>query len=153
VLVSAVTAWPDGPVSLIAAAEVGAVPGGVTNTSKEVPAVGAGEHWKAHPMFQLAAVIVKAVLVQSPDDCIGPSNTRAGTVVGGDAVADVVVVVDDPVEDDPEVVVVVEEPPPLAFPPAAVVVVLPVEPLGGGGVYAPPEFDLPEPEAAPPSDS
>lgn len=135
------TAWPDAPVSLIAAAEVGATPGGVTNTSKEVPAVGAGEHRKAQPMFQLGAVIVKAELVQSPEDCIGPSSTRATTVVVVDPVAVDVVVVDDPADAEPEVVVVVEEPP-LALPPADVVVVLPpvagavvvVEPAGGGGV-------------------
>jgi hypothetical protein len=161
VLVSAVTACPDAPVSLMAAAEPADCPAGVTKTSKEVPEAGVAEHWKAQPMFQLGAVIVKSGLVQFPDDCIGPTSTRATAVVVVvvvDPVDDeVLVVVDDPAPDDPDVVVVVEEPP--AELPAAVVVVLPDEPgavvpvelAGGGGVYVPaPAPDFPDPAAVPP---
>lgn len=141
VLVCAVTACPDAPVSLMAAAEPADCPAGVTKTSKEVPEAGVVEHWKAQPIFQLADVIVKAGLVQFPDDCVGPTSTRAAAVVVVvDPVDDDVVVVDEPEPDDPDVVVVVEEPP--VELPAAVVVVVPDEPgavvfvelAGGGGV-------------------
>ena len=70
-------------------------------------------HWKAHPMFQPGAVIVKAGLVQLPSDWVGPSNKRAG--------ADVVVVADDPGVAVVVVVVVAFDPFPLV-----VVVVVPV---------------------------
>ena len=123
----------------------------MTKTSNEVPAVGAGEHWKAQPIFQLAAVIVKAELVQSPDDWVGPKRTSvAAAVVVVVEPAAVVGDVVDPVEaevvvvDPDEDVVVVE--PPL---PDDVVVVLD-DPAGGGGVYPPLAFG--EPDAAPPPD-
>jgi hypothetical protein len=89
-------------------------------------------HWNAHPICQLAAVMVKGGLVQGPWDWVGPTRTRVGEA-GCDVVVDEdeeesveLVVVDDPegevvVEDpDGEVVVVL----PVAPPPAAEVVVV-----------------------------
>jgi hypothetical protein len=91
---------------------VGFPPTGVTKIWKAGPPAGGGVHRKAHPMFQLAAVVVKAVLVQLPDIWAELSSTRAGPA------AAVVV-------DEAEVVVVV--------PPAAVVVVLaPFDPVDVG---------------------
>src|ERR1700722_11366856 len=95
----------------MAAAPPGATPAAVTNTSNEVPDVGAGVHWKAQPIFQAGAVMVKAGLVQFPWSWVGPSNNRAGGID--------VVVVDELGE--LAVVVVVS----LVFPPALVVVVDP----------------------------
>jgi hypothetical protein len=88
-------------------------------------------------MFQPAAVTVKAGLVQSPRDCVGPSSRCAGV---GAAVGTVVVLApppDDAVVDffgPAGVVVIVGEVP--SVPPLAVVVV--AEPLGVGSLYAPP---------------
>jgi hypothetical protein len=136
----------------MAGAAPGDAPAAVTNTSNEVPLAGAGVHWKAQPIFQVGAVMVKAGLVQLPWSWVGPSSNRAGAV-------DVVVV--DPVDDEVAVVVVVS----LDFPPAVVVVVVVVVdpppvaavvlvelPPAGGSVYAPPPevpvpVELPEPEA------
>jgi hypothetical protein len=122
----------------------------VTNTWNEVPAVGAGVHWKAQPMFQPGAVIVKAGLVQLPSDWVGPSNKRAGAVVVvvGDPVVEVVaLVVVVTLEPFPLVVVVVAVVPAVdvevlvepggtvvlvELPPGGTVVL--VAPAGGGGV-------------------
>ena len=70
-------------------------------------------------MFQPAADVVKAGLVQLPCICVGPKRTRAGPAAAPDEVGAVVVVVD-----PPACVVVVD-------PPAAIVVVAlePCEPL------------------------
>jgi hypothetical protein len=70
-------------------------------------------------MFQPAAVIVNAGLVQLPWSCVGPMRTRAGPAGTLDElVAEVVVVV------DPPACVVVVDPPA-----AVVVVVVVVDPL------------------------
>lgn len=124
------TALPDAPVSVIAKAPFGEEPGETTDTWNDGPAVGAGVHWKAHPIFQSAAVVVNAGLDQFPLDWIGPSSTLAGVATADDAV----VVVDELGTDvavevglDPallEEVVVAEE--------VVVVVLAPVEPEGGG---------------------
>ncbi len=63
-------------------------------------------------MFQPAAVVVNAGLVQLPWSCVGPTRTRAGPAAAVDDGIDVVV-------DPPAAVVVVD-------PPAAVVVVDPL---------------------------
>ena len=95
----------------------GDFPADVTYTWNDGPAAGAGVHWKAHPIFHVGAVIVKAGLVQFPVICVGPSSTLAGCGATVDVVppagAAVVVVV-------PEAAVVVVLP-------AAVVVVDPVD--------------------------
>ena len=155
------TAWPDAPVSLIAAAPPGDAPAAVTNTWNEVPVVGAGVHWKAQPIFQAGAVIVKAGLVQFPWSWVGPSSNRAGGI-------DVLVVepvvdeVDEPVVvvvslDFPPAVLVVVEAPAVGAevvvePPPVEAVVLVALPPAGGREYAPPSDvpdppDPPEPEA------
>ena len=90
-------------------------PAGVTVTWKDGPEAGAGAQLKAQPMFQLAAVVVNAGLVQLPDIWVGPRRTRAGPAAAVDGV-----------DVDPPVVVVVD-------PPAAVVV---VEPPGAVVVVA-----------------
>ena len=41
----------------------------------------------AQPMFQLAAVMVNAGLVQLPCICVGPESTRAGPAATADDVA------------------------------------------------------------------
>jgi hypothetical protein len=93
-------------------------------------------HWKAHPMFQLAAVVVKAGLVQLPLAWVGPSSNLAGEETGAEVV--VVVCVDDTVVvvDEPGVVVV-ELPAPDPWP-SVVVVFAPAEPDSAGNVDAPP---------------
>jgi hypothetical protein len=83
-------------------------------------------------MFQPAAVIVNAGLVQLPWSCVGPMRTRAGPAGTLDElVAEVVVVVEPPacvvVVDPPAAVVVVVDP---LVPPReddVVVVVAPVD--------------------------
>jgi hypothetical protein len=160
-----VTDCPDAPVSLMAAVPVGDAddPDGVTNTWNEGPPAGAGAQLKAQPMFQGAAVVVNAVLVQFPF-CWGESrSTRAGPAA---APAVVVAVVDPPatvvVVDPPAAVVVVAELPPEAavvvvadVPPAAVVVVAP-EPDAAGvpapsaGRWPPSGFELAALEPPPP---
>jgi hypothetical protein len=141
-----VTDCPDAPVSLMAAVPVGDAddPAGVTYTSKEGPAAGAGAQLNAQPMLHGATVVVKAVLVQFPF-CWGESrSTRAGPAAAPDAAVAVVdppatvVVVDPPaavvgVDPPAAVVVVVAEPPPADV----VVVLLPLAPeavLAGGNV-------------------
>ncbi|HXN61697.1 MAG TPA: hypothetical protein VN886_14730 [Acidimicrobiales bacterium] len=104
-----VTDCPDAPLSLIAGVPDGDDPAEVTNTWNDGPDTGAGEQLKAQPMFQPAAVVVKAGLVQLPCIWVVPKRTRAGPA----AAADVEVVVDPPV---PVVAVV--------WPAAAVVVVV-----------------------------
>jgi hypothetical protein len=117
----------------MAGAPVAAVPTGATNTSNDVPAVGAGVHWNAQPMFQLAAVMVKVGLVQLPCDCVGPRSSRAGELATVEVVAveevvdELVVDLVELVVDDPVGLVVVLEPPP---PLTAVLVVL--DPPAGG---------------------
>jgi hypothetical protein len=133
-----VTDWPEGPVSLTAAVPEGGDPAGVTNTWKEGPAAGAGEHRNAQPMLHEATVVVNGVLVQLPVSCGDIRRTRAGPAAAvDDAVVDPpapVVVVDPPaavvVVDPLAAVVVVAE-----LPPAAVVVVA-VPPEAGGGVLS-----------------
>ena len=78
---SLVTDWPDPPVSLIAGEPEGELPAGTTKTTKLVPAVGAGVHWKAHPICQPAAVTAKTGLVQFPVICDDSSRRCAGAVV------------------------------------------------------------------------
>ena len=134
----------------------------MTNTWNEVPLVGAGVHWKAQPIFQAGAVIVKAGLVQFPWSWVGPSSNRAGGI-------DVLVVepvvdeVDEPAVvvvvslDFPPVVLVVVEAPAVGAevvvePPPVEAVVLVAPPPAGGREYAPPSDvpdppDPPEPEA------
>jgi hypothetical protein len=114
---------PDAPVPLTAGAPVAGDPAGVTDTRKDGPEAGAGVQLKAQPMFQLAAVVVKAGLVQLPDIWVGPRRTRAGPAAAVDGVdvgppAAVVVV------DPPAAVVVV------ADPPGAVVVVTELPEVG-----------------------
>jgi hypothetical protein len=133
----------------------------VTNTWNEVPVVGAGVHWKAQPIFQAGAVMVKAGLVQFPWSWVGPSSNRAGgiDVVVVEPVVDeldelaVVVVVS---LDFPPAVVVVEAPAVgeevVVDPPTVETVVLVALPPAGGRVYAPPPevpkpLEPPEPEA------
>ncbi len=85
-------------------------------------------------MFQLAAVVVKAVLVQFPVCCGEANKTRAGPAAAGVVVPEVAAVV---VVTAPGVVVVVAVP--LGLDPAApgvVVVVDALDPDGGGNVYA-----------------
>jgi hypothetical protein len=110
----------------MAGAPVAAVPAGATNTSKDVPAVGAGVHWNAQPMFQLAVVIVKVELVQFPCDCVGPRSSRGGELAVGEDVTVEVGATEEVVDDPVGLVVVLEPPPPLT----AVLVVL--DPLAGG---------------------
>jgi hypothetical protein len=129
-------------------------------------------HWKAQPIFQAGAVMVKAGLVQFPWSWVGPSSNRAGGI-------DVVVV--EPVVDELDelavvvvvsldfapAVVVVEAPEAgaevvveetavgeevVVEPPTVETVVLVVLPPAGGRVYAPPPevpepLEPPEPEA------
>jgi hypothetical protein len=85
-------------------------------------------------MFQPAAVVVNAGLVQLPWSCVGPISTRAGPVGALEGlVAGVVVVVDPPaavvVVDPPAAVVVVVEP---LEPPAVDDVVVVVDPVETG---------------------
>jgi hypothetical protein len=114
--------------------------------------VDALEHWKAHPIFHPAAVVVKGVLVYPPDCCTGPRSKRAGdvdpvvvdvedcpppdvVVVELCPLAEIVEVVDDcPVVG--AVVVVVES---LAPPVPATVVVVDPDPLGMTYAFEPPE--------------
>jgi hypothetical protein len=72
-------------------------------------------------MFQPAAVMVNAGLIQLPWDWVGPRRTLAATVVG----------VDDVDVDPLAAVVVVDEDPPEPLCDALVVVVDPVEPVVG----------------------
>ena len=121
----AVTDCPEAPVWLIAGVPVGDDPSGVTDTSNDGPPAGAGVQLKAQPMFQLAAVVVNAGLVQLPCICVGPNRTRAGPAAAVDGGVDVVV------EPPAPVVVVVDPPAPVVVvvdPPAPVVVVEPLEP-------------------------
>jgi len=85
-------------------------------------------------MFQLAAVVVNAVLVQLPD-CWGEANkTRATPAVVGVVVPDAGAVV---VVTPPGVVVVVAVPLAVDPPDAGVLVVVdPLDAAGGGNVYA-----------------
>ena len=86
-------------------------------------------HWKAQPIFQPGAVIVKAGLVQFPWSWVGPSSNRAGGI-------DVLVV--EPVVDEvdePAVVVVVS----LDFPPVVLVVADPA--VGAEVVVEPPAVE------------
>ena len=112
----------------MAGVPLGDDPAGTTNTWKEGPDAGAGVQLNAQPMFQLAAVVVKAGLVQLPWSCVGPRSTRAGPAA----------TVDDVVADPPAAVVVVVDPLVAAAvvvdPPAAAVVV--VDPVDLGMVYA-----------------
>jgi hypothetical protein len=103
-----VTDCPDGPVSLMAGVPEACDPAGVTNTWRDGPAAGAGEHRKAQPRLQEAAVVVNGVLVQLPVCCGESRRTRAGPAAA----------VEEPVVEPPAAVVVVD-------PPAAVVVVDP----------------------------
>jgi hypothetical protein len=103
---------------VIAGVPVGDPPFRVTKTSNDGPEAGAGVQLNAQPMFQPAAVVVNAGLVQFPRICVGPRRTRAGPVAAG---ADVCVV------DPPAVAVVL-----VVDPPAAVVVV--VDPPAAGAV-------------------
>jgi hypothetical protein len=111
-------------------------PPGVTYTAKEAPEAGAGLHLKAHPMFQLATVVVKGGLVQFPWSCVGPRSTRAGPAaaveeaVVEEPAAVVVVVLAELL--DPAVVVLVELEPPADEEPGDVVVV--AEPVELGNV-------------------
>jgi hypothetical protein len=132
---SVLTACPEAPVSLIAGALIGEEPAGAIDTWKDGVAVGAGVQRKAHPMFQPAAVTVKAELVQLPCDWVGPRSNFAGS-----AVAEIVGVVDGSAA---TLVVVLEEDAPDVvdeLPPAGPVVELaeidPLDPVGGGGWYA-----------------
>jgi hypothetical protein len=149
----AVTDCPEAPVRLIAGVPVGDDPTGVTDTWNDGPPAGAGVQLNAQPMFQLAAVVVNAGLVQLPCICVGPNRTRAGpaAAAGGE--------VDGVVEPPAPVVVVVDPPAPVVVvaPPAAVVVVEPpdpraddvvvvVDPVDVGSLYAG-TFDA---EVAPP---
>ncbi len=95
-------------------------------------------HWKAHPMFQPACVVVKAGLVQLPWAWVGPSSNFAGEETGAEVV--VVVCADDAVVvvDEAGVVVVVEEVPAPDPWPSVVVVLAPAEPDSAGNVDAPP---------------
>jgi hypothetical protein len=102
---------------------VGAVPAGTTVTWKDDPESGAGVHWKAHPMFQPAAVTVKAGLVQFPWDCVGPSRRCAG-VAAAEGVVVVLLVVPPGLE-----VVVVDFFRPVAVVAVVVGAVLAVAPL------------------------
>jgi hypothetical protein len=129
-VVCAETDCPDAPVSLIAGLPAGDDPTGDTDTWNDGPEAGAGVQLNAQPIFQLAAVVVNAGLVQFPCICVGPRSTRAGPA--GAAADDVVV--DPPtavvvvVADEPAVVVDVE--------PSAAAVVVVVDPLEPGSLYA-----------------
>jgi hypothetical protein len=92
-------------------------------------------HWKAHPMFQLAAVVVKTGLVQSPLAWVGPSSNLGGEETG-DEVGVVVWVGVEVVVDEPAVMAVVEVVP-APDPPASVVVLSPAEPDSAGNVDGP----------------
>lgn len=146
-----VTDCPDAPVWLIAGVPVADDPTGITVNWKDGPEAGAGAQLKAQPMFQPAAVVVNAGLVQLPDICVGPKSTRAGPA------ADV-----DDVEVDPPAAVVVVEPlgavvvvdPPAAVfavdPPVAVATVVVVDPVEVGSLYAGvPEDAVVEPAVVP----
>jgi hypothetical protein len=122
-----VTDCPEAPVWLIAGVPVADDPTGVTDTWNDGPPAGAGVQLNAQPMFQLAAVVVNAGLVQLPFICVGPNRTRAGPAAAAGGEVDVV---EPPA---PVVVVVVDPPAPVVAvdPPAAVVVVEPLEPRAG----------------------
>jgi hypothetical protein len=123
---------------VIAGAPAGEVPAGTANTSNDGLVVGAVVHWKAHPIFQPGAVIVKVGLVQLPCSCVGPRSSRAGDGASVDVV-DVEEVEECPVVEVEEeclvvdvvefpVVVVVED----AEEAPSTVVVVAVDPAGGG---------------------
>jgi hypothetical protein len=113
----------------------------VANTSNDGPLGGAVVHWKAHPIFQPGAVVVKVGLVQLPVSCVGPRSRRAGVDVVDvlDVEDDDVCFVVDNVEDEEveevEVfpVVGVVEAPVVLFP--ATVVLVALDPDGGGRTY------------------
>jgi hypothetical protein len=154
----------------MAAAPPGATPAAVTNTSNEVPDVGAGVHWKAQPIFQAGAVMVKAGLVQFPWSWVGPSNNRAGgiDVVVVDELDELAVVVVVSLDFPPALVVVVVVDPAVGAevvvvdpavgaevvvdPPTVETVVLVELPPAGGRVYAPPP-EVPEPLEPPESEA
>jgi hypothetical protein len=66
VVVAEATLLPLDPVSWTAATPVALLPAGTENTVRLDPDVGAGVHWKAHPMFQEPPVMVNVGLVQLP---------------------------------------------------------------------------------------
>lgn len=79
--------FPDVSVDVTAGVEPGAVPGVTTKIWKAGPPVGAGAHWKAHPMFQVPPAMVKVGLVQLPDWVVWGTSTVAGPTAGGAVVA------------------------------------------------------------------
>lgn len=119
---------------LTAGVPPGDAPTGVTNTSNDAPVAGAGTHRNAQPMFQPAADVVNAGLVQFPCICVGPTRTCAGPAEAPDEAGAEVVVVDPPacvvVVDPPAAVVVVVLDPPEPRAPADVVVVAEPEDVG-----------------------
>jgi hypothetical protein len=114
-------------------------------------------HWKAHPIFQPGAVIVKAGLVQFPCNWVGPSNSLAPEVAAGAVEGVDVPLVDVSdfalppvvgVDVDPELDLPVEDVVPVVgVAPVEGVVVVP-DPAGAGNLYAP-ELEPPEFELAP----
>ena len=144
-----VTDCPDDPVSLIAGVPLGDDPAGTTKTWNDGPEAGAGAQLNAQPMFQGAAVVVKAALVQLPCCCGDSMSTRAGPPAAAEDVGVVVEAVVDPpaavvVVDPPVAVVVV-----VAEPPPAVVVVAVLPPVEEFGVAALGGGSAPFPELVP----
>jgi hypothetical protein len=64
--VCVVTDCPEAPLSLTAGVLPGEPPAGTTKTWNAAPAVGAGVHRKAQPIFHWPLPTVNGVLVQAP---------------------------------------------------------------------------------------
>jgi hypothetical protein len=128
-VVSGLTDWPEAAVDVTAGVEPAAAPELTTKIWKDGPPVGAGVHWKAHPMFHVPPAMVNTGLVQFPLWVVWGTSTVAGPTAAGevgvvDAPAAVVAVVDVL----PAAVVAVEPAPDAAADGGAVVA---LAPLGG----------------------